>query len=64
MTETNATATGGIDRVIASATYTLTANVENLTMVGSGPIIGNGNSTANFITGNAGRQHAPRLGRQ
>lgn len=46
-------AIGGTDRVISSITYTLPVNVENLTMVGTGNIIGNGNGSNNFMSGNA-----------
>lgn len=46
-------AIGGTDRVIASITYTLPVNVESLTMVGTGPIVGNGNASNNFMSGNA-----------
>lgn len=54
VTETTANvAIGGTDRVIASITYTLPVNVENLTMVGTGNIIGNGNGSNNFMSGNA-----------
>lgn len=44
----------GTDLVQASVTHTLSANVENLTLTGSGIIDGTGNSLANVITGNAG----------
>lgn len=44
----------GIDLVRASATYTLQANVENLTLTGLGSIDATGNALANTITGNAG----------
>ncbi len=44
----------GIDLVRAAATYTLQANVENLTLTGLGAIDGTGNALANTITGNAG----------
>jgi Ca2+-binding RTX toxin-like protein len=44
---------GGIDSVEASITYTLAAEVENLTLTGAGAINGTGNGLANQITGNA-----------
>jgi len=43
----------GVDLVQASITYTLTANVENLTLTGSSAINGTGNTLANVITGNS-----------
>jgi Ca2+-binding RTX toxin-like protein len=48
------TATGGTDSVMSSVTFTLSANVENLTLTGTGAISGTGNNLANVITGNAG----------
>ncbi|MBK6850239.1 MAG: peptidoglycan DD-metalloendopeptidase family protein [Burkholderiales bacterium] len=54
VTETNATAaTGGTDTVNASVTYTLAANVENLTLSGVAAINGTGNGVNNLINGNA-----------
>jgi Ca2+-binding RTX toxin-like protein len=53
--ETNAVAgTGGIDIVNSSITYTLGANVENLTLIGTAAINGTGNALANMIIGNTG----------
>ena len=43
----------GTDTVIASRTYVLAANVENLTLGGSTAINGTGNTLANRLTGNA-----------
>ncbi len=55
VSETNATASsGGTDLVNASVSYTLGANVENLTPTGSAAINGTGNALANVITGNTG----------
>jgi Ca2+-binding RTX toxin-like protein len=48
-------ADAGTDIVFTtSATFTLAANVENLTFTGVGNFTGNGNGSANAITGNAG----------
>ena len=44
----------GIDRVYATASHTLVANVENLALLGTSPIGGTGNGLANRITGNSG----------
>ena len=45
---------GGTDLVSASVSYTLTDNVENLTLTGSADITGTGNELANIINGNGG----------
>ena len=43
----------GDDTVFSSITYTLTANVENLVLTGSGKINGTGNALSNNLFGNA-----------
>ena len=43
----------GIDLVQSSITYSLTDNVENLTLTGSSAINGTGNDLNNTITGNS-----------
>jgi trimeric autotransporter adhesin len=43
----------GNDTVLASATYTLSANVENLVLTGTSGLRGTGNELANVITGNS-----------
>jgi Ca2+-binding RTX toxin-like protein len=45
---------GGTDTAMASVSYSLAANVENLTLTGSANIDGTGNGLDNVITGNAG----------
>ncbi len=42
----------GTDSVLASSTFTLAANVENLTLTGSAAIDGTGNDLANTLIGN------------
>ena len=44
----------GIDGVSASVAYTLTGNVENLTLTGSSGLAGTGNDLDNVIVGNSG----------
>jgi uncharacterized delta-60 repeat protein len=52
--ETNANkATGGVDNVVSTVSYTLGANLENLQLSGTGTITGIGNDDANYIEGNA-----------
>jgi len=46
-------ASAGLDTVQSSITYTLTANVENLTLTGASAINGTGNTLDNIIVGNA-----------
>ena len=43
---------GGLDLVKSSATFTLSANVENLTLTGAAAIRGTGNAIGNTINGN------------
>ncbi|WRH67210.1 MAG: FG-GAP-like repeat-containing protein [Planktothrix sp. GU0601_MAG3] len=45
-------ASAGTDLIQSSVTYTLPANVENLTLTGTTAINGTGNTLANMITGN------------
>ena len=47
-------ASAGTDTVEAPITYTLGANVENLTLTGTAAINAIGNALANVLTGNAG----------
>lgn len=44
----------GIDLVFASGSFTLDANIENLTQIGTANISATGNTLANTINGNAG----------
>ncbi len=44
----------GIDRVTSTISYTLTSNVENLTLGGTAAINGTGNGLDNVLTGNSG----------
>ena len=50
----NEAASSGTDTVLSSATFTLSANVENLTLTGAAAISGSGNTLNNVITGNSG----------
>jgi Ca2+-binding RTX toxin-like protein len=45
---------GGIDTVEAALSYTLGANLENLTLLGVGNFAGRGNSVENTLVGNSG----------
>jgi Ca2+-binding RTX toxin-like protein len=47
----------GTDLVLASVSYTLSANVENLTLTGTGNINGVGNAASNQLIGNSGNNH-------
>lgn len=44
----------GIDSVTSSVTFTLSTNVEHLTLTGTSGLAGTGNAEANRITGNSG----------
>ncbi|TXI48462.1 MAG: hypothetical protein E6Q50_10770 [Lysobacter sp.] len=46
------TSGNGTDTIQASATFTLSSNVENLTLTGGNAINGTGNTLANVLTGN------------
>ena len=53
--ETNSSSlTGGIDLVFSSVSYSLTNNVERLTLTGTDSLSGTGNSVANTLSGNTG----------
>jgi len=51
--DTIAADTAGTDSVFSSATHTLIASIENLTLIGTTAINGTGNASNNVITGNA-----------
>jgi serralysin len=52
----------GADLVKASVSYALIADVENLTLIGTGGIAGSGNDLANTIVGNKGANTITGLG--
>ncbi|MCE7914935.1 MAG: heme peroxidase [Nitrosomonas sp. PRO4] len=53
---------GGTDTVQSSVTFTLGAQLENLTLTGAAAINGTGNGVANILTGNAGNNTLSGLG--
>jgi Ca2+-binding RTX toxin-like protein len=55
-------AADGVDLVQTSVSYTLGANIENLTMTGSAAIGGTGNALGNVIIGNTGGNALSGLG--
>jgi Ca2+-binding RTX toxin-like protein len=50
-------AASGTDNAQSSVSYTLTANVENLTLTGTGALTGIGNALNNVLTGNTGNNY-------
>ena len=52
--ETLAGGAGGVDTVVSSINYTLSNNVENLNLSGTGNVNGTGNAADNVIVGNSG----------
>ena len=60
--QANENASAGTDLVNASVSFTLGANVENLTLTGAGANSGTGNALDNVITGNAAANNLSGLG--
>ena len=52
VTEASGSAGNGIDLVLSTINYTLGANVENLTLIGTAALAGTGNELDNLIVGN------------
>ncbi|MFZ2450812.1 MAG: calcium-binding protein [Methylovulum miyakonense] len=52
----------GIDTVNCTFSYTLSPNLENLNLLGTGPLNGNGNALNNTLAGNAGNNILNGLG--
>jgi Ca2+-binding RTX toxin-like protein len=52
----------GTDTVLGSATFTLGANIEHLTLTGAGAVAGTGNAQANTLRGNAASNTLTGLG--
>ncbi|HSW13801.1 MAG TPA: hypothetical protein VLI06_13230 [Solimonas sp.] len=55
-------ASQGVDLVLSSVTYTLSANVDNLTLTGTSAINATGNGDNNILTGNTGNNALNGMG--